>query len=107
MTTPTEPPLRRPHQPIAAWAPGDQPPEFDPIGIAQVARQIREPVHLVTRRASSGVGVALGGDALITADGYRLLGTLPPLYPEWLGGPCLCVVRWGRVSHVGRAIGAS
>src|SRR2546425_12711581 len=99
MTTPTEPPLRRPHQPIAAWAPGDQPPEFDPIGIAQVARQIREPVHLVTRRASSGVGVALGGDALITAGGYRRLGTAPPVDPGRLRAPVLRAGAPGRGPH--------
>src|SRR5204862_982904 len=53
-----------------------------------------------TRRASSGVGVALGGDALITADGYRLLGTLPPLYPEWLGDRSFCEAHGVRFAYI-------
>ncbi|WP_224389754.1 PfaD family polyunsaturated fatty acid/polyketide biosynthesis protein [Pseudonocardia sp. ICBG1293] len=47
--------------------------------LAEVVRRVREPVHVVVR---DGGGVdAMVGDP----EGLRVLGTLPPLYPEWLG----------------------
>ncbi|WP_239091143.1 PfaD family polyunsaturated fatty acid/polyketide biosynthesis protein [Asanoa iriomotensis] len=49
-------------------------------------RRFREPVHVVRGQAGHEPGLGLGG-RLVTAgaEGYELLGTLPPLYPEWLG----------------------
>jgi PfaD family protein len=85
MTTATVIPLRRVHQPVATWIPGAQPPAFDPDDIAEIASQVREPVHVVTGPGGCGVGVAIGGEMAADTNAYRLLGTLPPLYPEWLG----------------------
>ncbi|GAA2105349.1 PfaD family polyunsaturated fatty acid/polyketide biosynthesis protein [Actinomadura alba] len=44
-------------------------------------RQIRRPLHVVTRISDGSIGVAWTSESA----GHRLLGTLPPLYPEWLG----------------------
>jgi PfaD family protein len=85
MTTAAVTPLRRTHEPVATWVPGARQPAFDAGGLARLAAEVREPVHVVAGHPGSGVGIALGGDATAGAAGYRLLGTLPPLYPEWLG----------------------
>jgi trans-AT polyketide synthase, acyltransferase and oxidoreductase domains len=86
MTTAAVVPLRRTHKPFASWIPGAQPPEFDAEGITRVVREIREPAHVLTRSTGNAVGVAVGGETVpTTTNAYRLLGTLPPLYPEWLG----------------------
>ncbi|MEU7632091.1 PfaD family polyunsaturated fatty acid/polyketide biosynthesis protein [Nocardia sp. NPDC049220] len=47
--------------------------------VAEVVRQVREQVHVVSE--------ANGGITAVTGDptGRRVLATLPPLYPEWLG----------------------
>jgi trans-AT polyketide synthase, acyltransferase and oxidoreductase domains len=100
MTAAAVVPLRRVHRPIAAWIPGAQPPEFDPDGIARVASQVREPVHVVTAFSGTGVGVALGGETAPATNAYRLLGTLPPLYPEWLGDRSFCEAHGVRFPYV-------
>jgi trans-AT polyketide synthase, acyltransferase and oxidoreductase domains len=100
MTTAAVIPLRRAHKPVAAWTPGGQPPEFDPDGIARIASQVREPVHVVTPHTGNGVGVALGGEAVAATNAYRLLGTLPPLYPEWLGDRSFCEAHGVRFPYV-------
>jgi PfaD family protein len=58
-------------------------PAFHPAQIAACLRRIREPLHIVAGGPGGGMGVATGGEA--DGDDWRLAGTLPPLYPEWLG----------------------
>ncbi|QFQ95102.1 PfaD family polyunsaturated fatty acid/polyketide biosynthesis protein [Streptomyces phaeolivaceus] len=62
---------------------------FSDDALVRHAHRVREPVHLVQEQATGRVGLAPGGEAVPAgpgADGrYRVLGTLPPLYPEWLG----------------------
>src|SRR5947209_7977664 len=53
---------------------------FAPDEVARVVRRVRDTVYVVTGRPGSGVGVSLAA-----ADGYDVIGSLPPLYPEWLG----------------------
>ncbi|WP_372405428.1 PfaD family polyunsaturated fatty acid/polyketide biosynthesis protein [Streptomyces luteireticuli] len=71
------------------WYPVDRPAVWSPTEIASVAAGIRETVHLVAAPTGRGdIGVAVGGSTGPPAVGRRglpLLGTLPPLYPEWLG----------------------
>ncbi|MEU4244077.1 PfaD family polyunsaturated fatty acid/polyketide biosynthesis protein [Actinoplanes sp. NPDC026619] len=71
------------------WLPGERAADFSPAGIAECVHRFREPAHLVRDRAGHEPGVALGG-RLHTASagpepGLELVGSLPPLYPEWLG----------------------
>lgn len=68
------------------WVPGERGAEFSPEGILECVRRFREPVHIVRVRAGYEPGLGLGG-RLSTApgEGYELVGTLPGLYPEWLG----------------------
>ncbi|GGS80005.1 PfaD family protein [Streptomyces griseoviridis] len=64
------------------WRPGPEPAVFGPAGITAYAGRVREPVHVV--RGDAGYGLAVGG-ALGPGGGCPLVGTVPPVYPEWLG----------------------
>lgn len=74
--------------PIGSFVAGDggAAPIFDPAGLAAAAARAREPVHVVRDGAAGRVGVAFGGAVSHGTTGpYPLLGSLPALYPEWLG----------------------
>ncbi|MEU5715847.1 PfaD family polyunsaturated fatty acid/polyketide biosynthesis protein [Streptomyces sp. NPDC020403] len=71
------------------------PPAFSPEGIAARARRIREPVHVVSGPDGREMGLAAG-----PAPGGRVLGTLPSLYPEWLGGRVFCEAHGVRFPYV-------
>ena len=69
-------------------------PAFDPSAIAAAIHEVRHPLHVVREGVAGRIGVARGGHAAYDGDGdakpsgspaYPLLGTLPALYPEWLG----------------------
>jgi PfaD family protein len=50
--------------------------------------QPRIPLHVIADAETEAVGVGIGGWVSRhppTSRGYRFLGTLPPLHPEWLG----------------------
>ncbi|GMA87778.1 hypothetical protein GCM10025868_30280 [Angustibacter aerolatus] len=49
--------------------------------VAEAARRFREPAHVVLDEGGGGYGVVVGDPR-----SGRVVGTLPPLYPEWLGG---------------------
>ncbi|GIF63898.1 oxidoreductase [Asanoa ishikariensis] len=66
------------------WLPGERQADFSPDGIVDCVRRFREPVHVVRGQAGYEPGLGIGGH--LAADGaFELLGTLPALYPEWLG----------------------
>jgi trans-AT polyketide synthase, acyltransferase and oxidoreductase domains len=74
----------------AATAPGSaalgQLAAFEAHQITACLQQAREPVHIVGTADGGRRGLALGGQvADLDAAGCRQLGTLPALYPEWLG----------------------
>ncbi|MFE3598678.1 PfaD family polyunsaturated fatty acid/polyketide biosynthesis protein [Streptomyces sp. NPDC059142] len=70
-------------------------PDFSPEGIAARARLIREPVHVVSGPDGRELGLATG-----PAPTGTVLGTLPPLYPEWLGGRTFCEAHGVRFPYV-------
>ncbi|HEX5118837.1 MAG TPA: PfaD family polyunsaturated fatty acid/polyketide biosynthesis protein [Pseudonocardiaceae bacterium] len=53
---------------------------FTPAGILAAIGDLRRPLHVVRAGEGYEPGVTVG-----PVDGYELLGTLPPMYPEWLG----------------------
>jgi PfaD family protein len=75
---------------IAGWAPGwragRDPAAFGASQIAACLQHVREPLHIVSDGPGGTLGLARGGEVTTpdAADGL-LVGTLPPLYPEWLG----------------------
>lgn len=79
----------------APGSPAASPPVFSPEGIAARARRIREPVHVVSGSGGRDLGLATGP----LPDG-PVLGTLPPLYPEWLGGRTFCEAHGVRFPYV-------
>ncbi|SDY46879.1 PfaD family protein [Amycolatopsis xylanica] len=92
-------PLRRVHHPVASWIPGAAPPAFGADAVARVTGEVREPVFVISGH-DHGVGAALGGVLTDSGEGYRLLGTLPPLYPEWLGDRSFCETHGVRFPYV-------
>lgn len=75
---------------IGAWKAGPVPAAFAPAEIARAAAAFREAAHVVADPDTGRLGVARGGT--IVADGTAngaatlpVIGSLPPLFPEWLG----------------------
>ncbi|MDF6022580.1 PfaD family polyunsaturated fatty acid/polyketide biosynthesis protein [Streptomyces sp. JH34] len=68
---------------------------FAPERIAASVRQIRDHAHIVTGPTGRELGLVTGprppGD---------VVGTLPPLYPEWLGGRTFCEAHGVRFPYV-------
>ncbi|MEV7422205.1 MULTISPECIES: PfaD family polyunsaturated fatty acid/polyketide biosynthesis protein [unclassified Streptomyces] len=76
-------------------SPAALPPVFTPEGIAALARRVREPVHIISGPDGRELGLATG-----PVPGAPVLGTLPPLYPEWLGGRTFCEAHGVRFPYV-------
>ena len=84
-----------------SWTPGTQPPAFTPPQIAELAGRVRETLFVVARTEDGRTGVAVGGEIGSGAPaGYRTVGVLPPLYPEWLGDRSFCEVHGTRFPYV-------
>lgn len=74
----------------ACWAPGHTPPAFRPMELAALIQRVREHLHIIHEEADDCLG--LGCEGRICTDeetdgdsSYRILASLPPIYPEWLG----------------------
>lgn len=61
--------------------------------VVEAVTRIRERVHVVAT-PSGEVGAVLG-----QADGQRVIATLPPLYPEWLGDRGFCEGHGTRFAY--------
>ncbi len=99
-------PLNAPSGALQCWRPTASAPAFTPADIARSAQAIRQPAHLISDPASGAHGVGLGGEVGTTerAGDYALLGTLPPLYPEWLGDRSFNEAHGTRFSYVAGAM---
>lgn len=84
----------------AGWRAGEAPPAFDPAQIAACARRIREPLHIVAAKEGDGLGVGVGGQITASDGDWRLVGVLPPLYPEWLGDRAFSAAHGVRFPYV-------
>lgn len=72
-----------------------RPQVFSPEAITAGTRRIREHAHIVT----DGTRRALGVD-FAPRSAAEVVGTLPPLYPEWLGGRTFCEAHGVRFPYV-------
>ena len=76
---------------IGVWTGGPEAPAFDASALVAAVHEVREPVHVVRDGVAGRLGLARGGHTSGLekksngVPGYPLLGTLPALYPEWLG----------------------
>jgi PfaD family protein len=85
---------------LGTWSPGAEPAAFDAGTLATAVARVREPVHVVREGARGRLGVAFGGQVASDGAGYPLLGTLPALYPEWLGDRSFCETHGLRFPYV-------
>ncbi|MER5553623.1 PfaD family polyunsaturated fatty acid/polyketide biosynthesis protein [Streptomyces sp. NPDC002793] len=69
---------------------------FAPEHIASRVRQIRQHAHIVTGPTGRELGLVMGP----RPPGDIVVGTLPPLYPEWLGGRTFCEAHGVRFPYV-------
>lgn len=86
------------------WCPGARAPAFGRVAIADAVADVRAALHVV-REPEGRVGVGLEGETIPTRfsnghAGYPLLGTLPPLYPEWLGDRSFAETHGVRFPYV-------
>ena len=88
---------------VAAWLPGSEAASFAPPALAAAAARVREAAHVVREGPRGRVGVAFGGEVLAAAGGesLALVGTLPPLWPEWLGDRAFLEAHGVRFAYVG------
>jgi len=85
---------------LGTWNPGAEPACFDAGALATAVARVREPLHVVREGPRGRLGVALGGQTSPNGAGYPLLGTLPALYPEWLGDRSFCETHGVRFPYV-------
>jgi trans-AT polyketide synthase/acyltransferase/oxidoreductase domain-containing protein len=82
------------------------PARFDAEGLVEASHRAREPVHVV-RHPAGHVGVAFGGQPEPEpprADETAWLGTLPALFPEWLGERSFGETHGTRFSYIAGAM---
>ncbi|HSA49987.1 MAG TPA: PfaD family polyunsaturated fatty acid/polyketide biosynthesis protein [Yinghuangia sp.] len=70
-------------------------PVFSPEGIASCVARVREHAQVVSDPAGRRLGLVMG-----TRPTASSVGTLPPLYPEWLGGRTFCEAHGVRFPYV-------
>jgi trans-AT polyketide synthase/acyltransferase/oxidoreductase domain-containing protein len=85
---------------LGNWNPGAEPACFDAGVLAAAVGRVREPAHVVREGARGRLGVGFGGRVAPDGAGYPLLGTLPALYPEWLGDRSFCETHGVRFPYV-------
>ncbi len=95
-------------RPIGTWIPDSIPPAFSPQEIIGAIHRVREPAHIIQDAASWRVGLGFSGKTSSTSDaastGFLHLGTLPALYPEWLGDRSFQEVHSVRLPYVAGAM---
>lgn len=79
------------------WVPAGDPPAFCGPALLAAMTRIREPLYVIDG-GPAGTGVAAGG-RLGGRDGFPVAGTLPPLYPEWLGDRTFTETHQTRFSY--------
>ena len=90
-------------QEFGIWTGDGSTPAFGPSDILAATQRLREPVHVVRDSASGRIGLAWGGTLTATRNGkpsWSLLGTLPAVYPEWLGDRSFCEAHGTRFPYV-------
>lgn len=69
-----------------------------PDALAAACARIREPLHVVRERLPSPGRIGVSFDTPDPA-AHDWLGTLPPLYPEWLGDRAFCEAHGTRFAY--------
>ena len=83
------------------WRAGRYPAAFEAGQIAACLQHVREPLHIVSSGPGGTLGLARGGEVTTSdAADCLLAGTLPPLYPEWLGDRAFCEAHGVRFPYI-------
>jgi PfaD family protein len=98
-------------QPLSSkdsWKPITTYPAFSQRDLLSVIPLVREVVHVVQEVSSGRIGLAIAGQVcppteLENAE-FRLMATLPALYPEWLGDRSFLEVHAVRFPYVSGAM---
>ena len=80
---------------------------FNSDEIQGALETIRQPLNIVQNLNSGHIGVISGiqpSHEALTGASLSLLGTLPPLYPEWLGERSFCEIHGTRFAYVSGAM---
>lgn len=88
------------------WVPEGEAPRFLPQQLMEILGRFREIQHLVEHPGGSAIGVAVGGSLSenFQEGAFPWLGSLPPLYPEWLGNPEFCRTHGLRFPYLAGAM---
>jgi len=93
---------------IGSWKPTTTYPAFSKNDLLSVIPRVREPVHVIQEKSNGQLGLSLSGLAFpVTAtenSEFRLMATLPALYPEWLGDRSFSEVHSVRFPYVAGAM---
>ncbi len=89
------------HRAAGYWLPAGEPVAESRADLARAVERVREPAHVVVSPSGS-VALAFGGSIspTPTQSTLPLLGTLPPLYPEWLGDRSFNEVHRVRFAYI-------
>jgi len=87
-------------------------PAFEPGEIVRVIHEIRRPLHVVREALTSRIGVTFARESAPQPEpasgggsaAYDVLGTLPALYPEWLGDRSFAEAHGVRFPYVAGAM---
>ncbi len=95
-------PVRAEETPALRWLPGRQPAAFSAADILGCAGQLRQPLAIVRGATGHEPGVGLRGSVVVSGSGtgYELVGSLPAMYPEWLGDRSFARVHGVRFPYV-------
>jgi trans-AT polyketide synthase, acyltransferase and oxidoreductase domains len=86
---------------LGGWRPTTAPAAFAPQDIAHILQYVRHQVHVVREDATGQLGLAMGGELVEPgASDISLMGTLPGIYPEWLGDREFCEAHGIRFPYV-------
>ncbi|WP_433521451.1 PfaD family polyunsaturated fatty acid/polyketide biosynthesis protein [Nocardia pseudovaccinii] len=79
-------------------------PVFSPEALLLITAQPRTPVQVIVERSSNRAGLAVLGteecSRVLAEEPFDLLGTVPGLYPEWLGDRSFCARHAVRFPYV-------
>ena len=93
-----------------SWVAGPHAPAFAPADMAAALAQPRVTAHVIRDPASGAIGIGLAGTLSPVPRGpspvprLELLGSLPPLYPEWLGNRSFNEIHGTRFAYVAGAM---
>ena len=86
------------------WNHGEHSPVFSSDGLVRATRFVRDTLHVIHNERDGTMGVARGGALQPTPTPHTVVGSLPPLFPEWLGDRSFLQTHGLRFPYVAGAM---